>query len=98
MGQLALVCAEPPVPLSGPVARLALELVFHGLKSVQFGSVSYFALVFAALMCALEFHAQIKNLNSLFESFLYKFLNFFVIESLKLNFKLLFESVAEPGA
>lgn len=95
LGQLTQLCSSPPLSHNSPPSLLVRRFIFYGLKSINFANVSYFALVFASLMCTFEFYDQAHNLNSLFEFFLYKFMNFFVLESLKLNFNLLFENVQE---
>jgi hypothetical protein len=85
------VCTNPPVTPNSPVFNLIYQLIFFGLKNINFSQISYFSLVFSAQMIALEFYNAMQNVTQMIEFFLYKFLNFYILESLNLNFETLFE-------
>lgn len=82
--------------LDSSSASLVYNLIFHGLNSINFCKISYFSLVFSALLILFEYQQNSDKLSTLLNFFLYKFCNFYLIESLKLNFETLFESVQIP--
>jgi hypothetical protein len=75
---------------------LSRRLMMEGIKQINFNHVTYFALALAAQMIVLEFDGNYQYLEKLLIFFLFKFLPFYVIQSLKLKFKFLFDKFENP--
>lgn len=72
------------------VIDLIYKLIFFGLRNLDFSQVSYFALVFASQMLVLEYYNEYKMLEKMIIFLLYKFLVYYVANSLDLDFDMLF--------
>jgi hypothetical protein len=77
------------------LVNVIYKLIFYGLKKINFNHVTYFALTFAAQMIVLEYFEDYQRLESMLVFFLYKFLPFYVIKFLNLEFYNLFERFSD---
>lgn len=82
--------------LDSKSVSLVYTLIFHGLNNMNLFKISYFSLVYSALLILFEYQQDSDKLSILLNFFLYKFCNFYLIVSLKLNFETLFESIKDP--
>lgn len=77
------------------MVNVIYKLIFHGLKKFNFHHVTYFALTFAAQMIVLEYYEDYQRLELMLVFFLYRFLPFYIIKFLKLDFTKLFERFSD---
>lgn len=80
------------------IIDLVYKLMFHGLKTIHFDHVSYFALVFAAQMLVLEYYNEHAMLAKMLSFFFDRFLLFYVVSAFDLSFESLFESDQSEAA
>jgi hypothetical protein len=83
---------EKDMTFHDKIIDLVYKLMFHGLKTIDFRYVSYFALVFASQMLVLEYYNEHSMLAKMLSFFFYHFILFYVIGSFGLSFESLFES------
>jgi hypothetical protein len=76
------------------VVDLIYKLIFHGLKHLDFNNISYFALVFSAQMLVLEYYQEHAMQQKMIHFLLYRYLPFYVISELHLNFDSIFCQVS----
>lgn len=89
-GMLMYMVNESGMSFHYKVIDLIYKLIFYGLRNLDFSQISYFALVFSSQMLVLEYYNEFKMLEKMIIFLLYKFLVFYVIHSLDLDFDMLF--------
>lgn len=91
-GLLMNLVHPPGMAFHNQIVDLIYKLIFFGLKTLDFSHIPYFALVFAAQSLVLEYYNEHVKLQKMLEFLLYRFLVFFVIENMGLEFDTLFEA------
>jgi hypothetical protein len=79
-----------PEGFHSQIVDLIYKLIMYGLRTIDFNKISYFSLVFSALLLALEYYNEFTCLGPLLSFFLYQYLVYYLIQILKLDFDLLF--------
>ena len=91
-GSFMFLVNDKDMTFHDKIIDLVYKLMFHGLKTINFNHVSYFALVFAAQMLVLEYYNEHAMLAKMLGFFFDRFMLFYVISSFGLTFESLFES------
>lgn len=72
------------------IVDLTYKLIMYGLRTIDFNKISYFSLVFSAMLLTLEYYNEFECLGPLLSFFLYQYLVYYLVQILKLDFDLLF--------